>query len=257
MKNQEFKKWLAEEYLRRNGKSLAAGTQVSRCANCSTVEQYEGNLDEHFDHDGLAGLLQMLSYPSQDKERGRIPVHRIPIDGDAVNGSTTYRSAIQLYRKFRVSCLGAALNKDAPSDDERMVAEIIDDALTKTERDALVKSRVGQGRFRNLVLEVWDYRCAVTGSGILLAASHIKPWRVSTNSERLDAWNGLALSPTFDRAFDVGLITFRDDATILLSPRLPVIEAARLGIKTTIHIPGLHRKHVAYLNFHRESVFRK
>lgn len=257
MKTPEFRKWLADEYLQRNGKPLAPGTQVSRSANCSTIEQYEGNLDAHFDRDGLAALLRKLSYSNEDRERGLKPAHRIPINGDAVNGSTTYRSAIQLYRKYRVSSLGVVLNHDSPSGDESLLAEVINDSLTRTEREALVKSRVGQGRFRSLVLEVWDYRCAVTGSGILLAASHIKPWRASTNTERLDAWNGLALSPTFDRAFDAGLITFSEDGKMSLSPRLPIIEAMRLGIKASLHLTGLHRKHAPYLSFHRETVFRR
>lgn len=257
MKTSEFRRWLEREYLQRSGKPLAAGTQVSRTANCSTVEQFEGDLDEHFDRDGLAGLLRKLSYTTDERDRGRAPRHRIPINGDAVNGSTTYRSAIQLYRKFRVAMFGE-MSRDAEiQSEDALLSAIITETLTKTEREALVKSRIGQGRFRNLVLEIWDYRCAVTGSGLLLTASHIKPWKTSSNFERLDGWNGLALSPTFDRAFDAGLITFEDNACIRLSPRLPEIEAGLLGIKPSLHALGLRRKHGDYLAFHRDTVFLK
>ena len=150
--------------------------------------------------------------------------------------------------------------KPSPEETEgeaALLAAVIAETLTKTEREALVKSRIGQGRFRSLVLEIWDYRCAVTGSGLLLTASHIKPWKKATNLERLDGWNGLALSPTFDRAFDVGLITFEDNASIRLSSRLPAIEAARLGIKPSLQAAGLQRKHGAYLAIHRDTVFLK
>lgn len=257
MKTREFRRWLEREYLQRSGKPLAAGTQVSRAANCSTVEQFEGDLDEHFNRDGLAGLLRKLAYTVEERDRGQAPRHRIPINGDAVNGSTTYRSAIQLYRKFLAATFGAKAGDEEGQSEDALLSAVIAESLTKTEREALVKSRVGQGRFRSLVLEIWDYRCAVTGSGLLLTASHIKPWKVSSNFERLDGWNGVALSPTFDRAFDAGLISFEDNASIRLSPRLPEIEAARLGIKPSLKAVGLGRKHSAYLAFHRDTVFLK
>lgn len=255
MRTLEFRRWLKCEYLQRNGKPLADGTQVSRAANCSTVEQHEGNLDEHYDLDGLTGLLLKLAYTAEQSESGEQPRHKIPINGDAVNGSMTYRSAIQLYRKFCVSMFSVpqVLGTTQPEDD--LLTEIIDDSLSKTEREALVKSRVGQGRFRNLVLELWDYRCAVTSSGILLTASHIKPWKTSSNLERLDGWNGIALSPTFDRAFDAGLLSFENDGSIRLSSRLPAQEAALLGIKTSLSVKGLHKSHYPYLSHHRDLVF--
>lgn len=256
MRTREFRCWLETEYLQRSGKPLTSGTQVSRTANCSTVEQFEGDLDEQFEHDGLAGLLHKLSYTSEQRDAGKYPRHRIPINGDAVNGSTTYRSAIQLYRKFRVAAL-CNLADVEPDSDAAFVTEMIEDSLTATERLALVKSRIGQGRFRSLVLEIWDYRCAVTSSGLLLTASHIKPWKVASNAERLDGWNGLALSPTFDRAFDVGLVSFANDGFIMLSPRLPVLEASRLGIRPVLRIDGLGKRHHAYLECHRDSVFLK
>lgn len=257
MQTREFRRWLENEYLQRSGKPLAAGTQVSRTANCSTVEQYEGDLDQHFDRDGLAGLLRKLAFTTEERDGGQRPRHRIPINGDALNGSTTYRSAIQLYRKFRVACFGVQSRAEDTQGDDALLSAVIEESLTKTEREALVKSRIGQGRFRSLVLEIWDYRCAVTGSGLLLTASHIKPWKTATNLERLDGWNGLALSPTFDRAFDAGLITFDDNASIQLSPRLPAIEAARLGINPSLNATGLQRRHGPYLAIHRDTVFRK
>lgn len=257
MKTREFRRWLESEYLQRSGRPLAAGTQVSRTANCNTVEQFEGDLDEHFDRDGLAGLLRKLAYTTNERDGGRLPRHRIPINGDVVNGSTTYRSAIQLYRKFRVASFSVQSSVEETQGDDALLSAVIAESMTKTEREALVKSRIGQGRFRSLVLEIWDYRCAVTGSGLLLTASHIKPWKTATNLERLDGWNGLALSPTFDRAFDAGLVTFEDNASIRLSPRLPAVEAARLGIKPSLHATGLQRKHGAYLAIHRDTVFLK
>lgn len=38
-------------------------------------------------------------------------------------------------------------------------------------------------------------------------ASHVKPWRDSTNQERTDPRNGVAACPVHDAAFDAGLLT--------------------------------------------------
>jgi predicted restriction endonuclease len=79
---------------------------------------------------------------------------------------------------------------------------------TTTEREALVKARISQVRFRRRVLASYGGRCCVTGlqEPRLLIASHIVPW-AECPSHRLNPRNGLCLSPLYDRAFDQGLIT--------------------------------------------------
>ena len=71
--------------------------------------------------------------------------------------------------------------------------------LTETERISLIKSRVGQGLFRDNLLKKYDSTCIVTGINEkrLLIASHVKPWAACSNEERLSVENGLLLSPTF------------------------------------------------------------
>ena len=127
--------------------------------------------------------------------------------------------------------------------------------ISSTEKETLIKSRKGQGRFREEVLREWDYRCAVTGSSYFLIASHIKPWKDSSNRERLDRFNGIALSPLYDKAFDVGLITFKDNGQIVLSPYFSIDEADRLGIAKENCIKGLKRRHRRYLKYHRNECF--
>src|SRR5256885_16576834 len=63
-----------------------------------------------------------------------------------------------------------------------------------------------------------EKRCRLTGVSDtrLLVASHIKPWKDSTNQERLDGHNGLLLSPHVDRLFDRHLISFTDDGQIIV-----------------------------------------
>jgi putative restriction endonuclease len=73
---------------------------------------------------------------------------------------------------------------------------------------------VGQGRFCANAQGV-ERACRVTKVERLehLVASHTKPWRDSTNEERLDGESGLWPTPTIDHLFHEGFISFEDKAT--------------------------------------------
>lgn len=83
--------------------------------------------------------------------------------------------------------------------DDPLIQQIENSDLSETEKDALIKQRVGQGWFREQLKARWG-GCAVTkcADTSLLIASHIKPWRLcTTRAERLSSDNGLLLSPNF------------------------------------------------------------
>lgn len=130
--------------------------------------------------------------------------------------------------------------------------------LPETERNAVVKSRLGQGIFRQQLVEYWQ-GCAVTGAKFIqiLRASHIKRWGVGTNAERLDRFNGQLLSPTLDVAFDCGLVTFDLNGKIAIAPNLSGDSAYELHIspKMRIEPKKLASEHEPYLAYHREHVF--
>ena len=115
---------------------------------------------------------------------------------------------------------------------EDINAIMSDKSVDSTIKLALVDARVGQGKFRSSVLRLWNYRCSVTKSCTVEAirASHIKPWRDSTDRERLDPANGLPLVASLDALFDAGLISFEDSGLMLVSPRLPPDEQKIYGV---------------------------
>ncbi len=131
------------------------------------------------------------------------------------------------------------------------------DELEETERDAVVSARIGQGRFRQDVLARWDGRCAVTGIAVeqALVASHIKPWYLASNAERLDPANGLLLVGTLDRLFDSGLITFDEKGSIMLSPRLPNDQRALLHLTPELRLRVVPSDTASYLEYHRAECF--
>ena len=125
----------------------------------------------------------------------------------------------------------------------------------ETERSGLVTSRVGQGYYRQQIIEKWEGTCPVTNSNLLkiLISSHIVPWSESTNEERLDVENGILLSPTLDSLFDKNLISFEDTGEMILSKTLSLNDLKVLGVPNVVKIKvteGMKK----YLKKHREKL---
>lgn len=142
---------------------------------------------------------------------------------------------------------------DSTSDD---LLDITSTDLSETEKHQLIKSRLGQGKFKSNVKKFWNSECcAVTLCGIseLLVASHIKAWSKCENSdERLDGANGLLLCSHVDKLFDSHLITFKKMAsgyTLVLSPKLNARELSAMGIDS-----GYSLNH-SHLTFEQEQRF--
>lgn len=129
-------------------------------------------------------------------------------------------------------------------------------AQNQTERDALIKARIGQGKYRAALKSYWN-GCAVTGCTVdsLLVSSHIKPWSVDKDA-RLDVYNGLLLSPTLDLAFDKGLISFDDNGLILLSSILSKDDLQLLNLHPSMRLRKMEDQHRSYLDWHRTHLFR-
>ncbi len=85
----------------RNVRSHKEKTISNRLSNCRRVEQYEGDLDKHFDADQCQNLLWRLAYSTDDQDRKRPPIHKIPIDGNVLKGTATLKQAVGLYAEFR------------------------------------------------------------------------------------------------------------------------------------------------------------
>jgi putative restriction endonuclease len=130
--------------------------------------------------------------------------------------------------------------------------------LPDTTRDTLVRARIGQGQFREELLELWR-GCAVTGieRADLLRASHIKPWRSSNNAERLNRHNGLLLLPQYDHLFDRGYITFDERGRLEASPAIVTLPPERLGIEMAARLRRIAAEHLPFLEYHRKAVFLK
>ena len=141
-----------------------------------------------------------------------------------------------------------------------------------TEQIVLGAVRVGQHVFARNVLANCGNRCvfcgfspAAFGGKKLLLAGHIKPWKDSTPSERLDPTNGLAACPAHDVAFDTGMIGVNGGLRIHLAPSLTeAVEADELArqfygrppLREALLLPASAQPPAGkYLDWHREKIF--
>jgi hypothetical protein len=129
--------------------------------------------------------------------------------------------------------------------------------ITETEKEQLIKSRIGQSDFKKALLSV-EKKCRLCGVSDerFLVASHIKPWSKSNNQERIDVNNGLLLCPNHDSLFDKGYISFDEDGKILLSDNLDEATKVFLNINENMNI-WMNESQQEYMKWHRENMFKK
>jgi len=128
-------------------------------------------------------------------------------------------------------------------------------SIPETQKLQLAKARIGQGLFRKRVI-LLDPACRVTGvtDTRVLVASHIKPWKSSSNAERISGYNGILLSPHVDALFDDHLITFERDGQMHVHESLSRAVLDRWGIDPARRVERFRPEQTTFLS-HHQSVF--
>lgn len=129
--------------------------------------------------------------------------------------------------------------------------------IPATERTREVRERIGQDVFRDALMEFWGGRCALSGMAlppVLLRASHAKPWKHASDTERLDPFNGLLLAVRYDALFDKGLIAFDDDGRLLVSPGIDAATRDFVVLRESMRLRFVLPGHLPYLRYHRKRV---
>jgi predicted restriction endonuclease len=131
--------------------------------------------------------------------------------------------------------------------------------LQETEKQSLIQARRGQGIFRTNV-QRFERQCRITkvNRPEHLIASHCKPWRDSTNDERLNGENGLLLTPTIDHLFDKGFISFEGRGRLIISPVAHRPSLIKMGIDVDhdVNVGVFSEGQRSFLEYHQENVFR-
>lgn len=166
-------------------------------------------------------------------------------------GNKMYSNALKQYQSF--------IKSTKENKAKNLVDEVKNDAILKTtEKETIIKARIGQGDFRKSLIEKYNGKCIVTGinDSRLLIASHIKPWSVSNNQERIDVENGFLLSPLYDKMFDLGLMTFTNEGQIKLSSTIKQNSKIIMNIDTEkFYELNVSSRLKDNLDYHRDVIF--
>ena len=162
-----------------------------------------------------------------------------------------FRSALRKYKSFLESDY-RQLQEETVLAEEQKVKKCL--AIPNTEKTAIIRARVGQGLFRERLISYWR-GCSISNYKHydILVASHIKPWRVSDNNQRIDVFNGLLLLPNYDKLFDRGYISFDANGRIVFSSYFPRSDRMLFGMTDAIRLLKISDNHQAYLKYHRDN----
>jgi putative restriction endonuclease len=129
------------------------------------------------------------------------------------------------------------------------------------EREAVLKVRVNQLFFRQMILASYAGSCCITGIAIpeLLVASHIVPWAVDEKN-RVNPCNGLCLNALHDKAFDAGLMTITPDFRVKLSRRIAVADSVTQQLLMpfeghSIKLPQRFTPAGIFIEYHNQHIF--
>ena len=89
-----YKSWLEQ-------RAYAAVTVRAQMHRAGKVEEHYGDLDEHYDRDGLRRVIGELKYSTADERSNKPNPSKIPVSGNPKNSLASYRNAIERYCKFR------------------------------------------------------------------------------------------------------------------------------------------------------------
>lgn len=125
-----YRRWLERQ-------NYNAGTVNTQMYRVERVAQYHGDLDEHYTNDRMESLIATLRYSTDDERRNRPNPSKIPFDGHIRNNLTSYRTAVEWYRRFR----------DAGDDGESaLVGEEVRADLAATLEEETIGRQIGLER---------------------------------------------------------------------------------------------------------------
>lgn len=208
----------------------------------------------------VARALTDGTYKTTDRNNAPIYTMTQELLGDYVSllkSSNTLRIATPA---TPTTLLSRVKNASRPSRKKRAIRTIAQiqssiNSLTTTEKEVVCKQRIGQGLFKDLLIEKYSCKCALCDIDTkrMLIGSHIKTWADSNDTEKLDENNGLLLCAHHDALFDKYLISFDDDGTLLVSPTLNAAEQNKLHL-SDIPVLTVTPEMKPYLTHHRSKL---
>ena len=130
--------------------------------------------------------------------------------------------------------------------------------IAETESELKTKIRLGQQKFRKSLMPLWNHTCALCHIDLpeVLRASHSKPWKDSTNEERLDPFNGVLLCCNHDALYVKGYISFDGQGRLHISSVINYEDYLKYGLVPRTKIK-LQDENKPYFKWHKKNIFEK
>ncbi|MBN2156489.1 MAG: HNH endonuclease [Candidatus Lokiarchaeota archaeon] len=253
-----------------DGVIKAIGFITARGTESTRPDEF-GDIGEQWNREGWIVRVdwQLLENPFSPKEyieriRNLLPSKYSPIRTNGDGNQGCYLASIS--DNLAEELLSISVNKESVQNfvEEKKIEKKENDEIDRirtsnlptTEKKQLITARRGQGVFRENLKNV-ESECRLThvNNEKLLIASHIKPWRDSTDTEKLDGNNGLLLSPHIDKLFDSGYITFTNDGHIHRASEQVDLVMEKWGLDPKMNIGKFTSDQERYLEYHRKHIF--
>jgi len=255
-----------------SGKIQAVGRTIERCQEKRRPESF-GTTGDQWNQKGWYVPIKWtaLSIPFFPKDHLKeivplLPDKHAPIQDNGNGNQVVYLAGISDTLGNKLLSLINASNDgiidqlediDLVVDEKELLLQFLNKEITVTQKQQLIQARIGQGLFRQNVERI-EKACRITAVNDrrLLIASHIKPWKISTNEERLDGHNGLLLSPHIDKLFDKGWISFSEKGALLVSSRDILSTLKMWHIDPNQRVGAFTERQKRYLEHHQKEVFK-
>ncbi|MBB5181231.1 hypothetical protein HNQ44_002696 [Planomicrobium koreense] len=128
--------------------------------------------------------------------------------------------------------------------------------ISEMEMEIKEKMRRSKKQFSKSLMQLWHNECPLCGIAIdaALAASYAKPWKDSTDAERLDPHNGILLCANHAALFTSGLISFTGGGQLHIASRIPEAQYAVYGLKKAAKVPAT-LEHAPYFRWHKRNIY--
>ncbi|MCM3671048.1 HNH endonuclease [Mesobacillus maritimus] len=232
-------------------------------------------LMENEDHGNEEGYLVKLDYHELDQPLNiheyfheicpLLPVKYSPFNQDA-NGNQGYLYPCN--EELAIKLLEILIETNIYQVSEEQLEFGIDEVkstehntlipvITETESEAKAKIRIGQQKFRKELFPLWNDRCALCGIDLpqLVKATHSKPWKDSTNEERVDPYNGVLLCRNHEALYDHGFITFDGQGRLHISPMISEEEYGKYELNPMTKIE-LYPENRDYFKWHKKHIYK-
>lgn len=128
--------------------------------------------------------------------------------------------------------------------------------ISEMEMDIKTKMRRGKVQFGKNLQALWQEGCPLCGIAIeeAMAASYAKPWKDSTDAERLDPYNGILLCANHAALYTAGLIAFTGGGSLRVASRIPEQLYPVYGLAKGAKVPAAP-EHAPYFRWHKRNIF--